>query len=84
MSIATTKEDIIKIMDEFYFLYYEQGQIVRELDDPSEAPIVLSAVKYMLEHVGDDGEPMYKIKQRMIIEDLKVVIPPNDYPDLWI
>ncbi len=50
----------------------------------SNTPIVLYAVREMLEHWGDDEEPMYKIKQRLIIEDLKAVIPPNDHPDLWI
>lgn len=85
MSIVTTKKEVFDIMDEFYFLYYEKGQIVRELDEPAvEAPIVLLAMREMLEHWGDDGEALYKIKQTMILEDLKEVIPPDDFPHLWL
>ena len=83
MSLVTTKEEVFKIMDEFYFLYYKKGQIAREIV-VEEAPIVLSAVRYMLEHFGDDGEAMYKIKQKLILDDLKEVIPPTDFPHLWL
>ncbi len=83
MSLVTTKEEVFKIMDEFYFLYYEKGQIAREIV-VEEAPIVLAAVREMLEHWGNDGEELYDRKQKMIIEDLKQIIPPKDYPEYWM
>jgi len=81
--LVTTKEEVFEIMDEFYFLYYEKGQILHEIVS-EEAPIVLSAVREMLEFWDDDGEEIYKIKQHLIVEDLKTVIPPKEYPELWV
>jgi len=81
--LITTKKDVFDVMDELYLLFYKEGDILNELDSENEAPIVLAAVKDMLGW-DNDGEELYPIKLKLIMEDLKQIIPPEKYPEYWI